>query len=167
MNQLITFPTPETTREIQDIMGACPFDYTPADMWYVTLFIATESLDITIRNPEAMYEATPLSAELWYDEMTHQTNLVIAFESNSMMLRHSQIKSAYKSAYTHDNYVPHITLVNGFPPLSPANKTFIRSITLSLRSTPQKFAFVGEELVDSEGYVPNDEGMKHFAERFV
>ena len=149
-----------------DIMGGCPFDYDKPELWHMTLFVSDTEINEAEVKQDAVYEATPLSANLWHDPDTDRTNLVIPFKSADAAVRFSELRATNQSAYK-DTFYPHMTLVHGFPQLAQSYKTFILSITMSLRSEGVPFKFVGEALVDSHGRVPNREGMEFFAERDI
>lgn len=166
-NQLIAFPTENTVEEIQSIMGGCPFESLLPNLWFISLFVAKQYIPQEILNPGYVYRVEPISAEWWYDDTLGKTDLLILFKSPDIDRRIEIMKaSGLESAYS-DIYLPYMVMVRGFPQLTRANKAFVRSMSMSLRSTTHNFQFAAEAVVDTGDVVLHEEGMKHFAERLL
>ena len=163
-NHLIVFPTAETESELMRYMGGCPFDYKPPETWHVTLYVSQKEMPISILKPNTVYRAAGVKADLWYDSQLKRTNFVMVMESQDMVNRHSEIESVGIES-TFVEYVPHLTLVYGFPEVTKSRKAFRNSLTMTLQRLGDSLMFTGESLIDSDGYTPNVAGQKWYGDR--
>ena len=162
-NHVITFPSEESVQQLTDIMGGCPFDYQSPSTWHVTVQVLKGQIDRSVLNTNNFFQANGVSVDHWYDTEVQRTNLVIVFVSPQLLQRHQEIERHSRHSSEYPVYVPHMTLVYGSPPLSPAVRAFVHSMNMSVRR--YDWSFVGEELVDSNGYTPNVSGMRYHVER--
>ncbi len=163
-DHVVTTPTQETQRTIQDYLSSAPFDTAPPEQWHVTVNVLKSSIDEGQINPQAKFLAVPQTAKLWHDDATGRLSLVIVLESEDLRKRYSELSAQFGSQY--EVYVPHLTVIYGFSSLTRANKSFLSSLASSMNRVGQSegpFQFEGELLVDSHGYAPNAEGQKYYA----
>ena len=163
-DHVITIPSFQTQNTIRDYISSAPFDTAPSDQWHVTVNVLTSPIDESLLNKQARYQAVPKTAQLWHDDATGRLSLVVVLESEDLAARHRDLTSKHGSKY--ETYVPHMTLVYGFPSLTRSNKAFVASLAGSMNrigTSEAPLTFEGEYLIDSNGYAPNAEGQKYYA----
>jgi hypothetical protein len=164
-DHVITVPTVETINTIRDYISTAPFDIETDEKWHVTICVTDRTIDQNDLLPQARYTAKPRTADLWHDTNLGRTNLVVVLESNDLAARHSALQQKYGSKFK--TYVPHMTLVYGFPSMSMSTKSFVNSFRESMYriGLSELFHFTGEALVDSHGYAPNVEGQEFWVNK--
>jgi hypothetical protein len=156
-NHVVTLPTPETLRRLEDILMSSPLEINPFETFHVTLYVAPDLMmqEFAIR-PSEQYLGQVINFYPWYDSFDHSSKLVAFLDSPQMVLRNIEL-SGGTSRYS---YQPHLTFVSKMPPLSMSIKPFIVSVADTLVLNEGPFTFQGEYVLDSSGYQVSNPGIE-------
>lgn len=150
VNELLVIPTADTLNSFRQIFSGCPFDMN-LDKAYVVLNISESEME---PEPENLYSAHCGSMNVWYDQATGMSSLILPLVSPSMTERVQSLQDKSPSAFYGGQYFPHMILVQDFPPISRRYSGFIGSISDTLNAQQTPIFFDAELCVQKEYYAP-------------
>jgi hypothetical protein len=146
MQKLIALPTVETRELLQELMSASPI---PID--YDSMFIEIGVSDGPIpTNPSAVYTATTLGGNVWYETATGSSYLIFPLQAEQALLdRHNAVGDSFGRRH----YVPYLVGCRE-PVMRRQRKSWINSIASTLALNPRVLSFHNELVVEETGVVP-------------
>lgn len=140
LNELLCLPSPETLLHMSQIFSACPFDLDLSKA-YLSLNISEEEMTPL---PENVYKAQAGSLNVWYDQSTGYSSLILTIVSPAINERVAEVREEAPNFFYGEHYFPHMVLVPDFPPSTRRYSGFISSVGNSLATMPAPLFFDAE-----------------------
>lgn len=137
-------------------LSQSPFRSVEPEDLTTTILCAEGSVSENLLRPEAIYTATVVGAQTWWDSYLGVKDIVILLDSPDLLKRHAQIKDQSGLNSVYDTYVPHIVLAYDIPNPTPRNRWWFNEILqqFSTRYKGTVIRFSDESVEDSAGNLP-------------
>jgi hypothetical protein len=142
VNEMVVLPTQETLEYLASTFSGCPFDIDLTKT-YVSL---AYSQDEMTAQPDNLYGAKAGSMDVWYDNSTGYSSLILPLISDTLIERAEELREEAAPAFYGTHYFAFIVLVNDFPPISRRYKGFINSVSDSLAMAQDARLFFDAEI---------------------
>jgi hypothetical protein len=149
-NQLFAIPTEDTLSYLHSVFSASPIDI---DISSFKVELIT-SLDEIVPEPDRVYQAQVTEAKVWYDSGLQMSSFLLSLHSPDLLTRALELAQQGVAREFYDAYMPHMTVIQGMPPLSSNYRRFVLSIANLFGSNPTPLEFTNEFVVATDLQVP-------------
>lgn len=145
INQVAVFPTSESLGYLTALFQTCPFsvDFTNCRI------ILNESESMSTLKPEAIYSATPVNLDYWYDEIYNSTSLIMVLKSPSLYNRMLELREESGTLF-HTEPLVFMPILRYMPQLKNDYRAFVRSVSDILVNNEKNLTFTGEMQLPTE-----------------
>jgi hypothetical protein len=148
VHQLLVLPTPDTLEYLSKVFSACPFNLDLSKL-YVEVNSSQQSM---VPDTSRIYSAKAGTMQVFYDQATKQSSLLVPLVSNSLQDRVHELRKTAPSAFYGDHYFPNMVVVRGMPPMAKSYRSFIASVSNTLATAEDQTLMFDAELIVSNDF---------------